>query len=30
MDHVSILRLIAELLRRHGEIEGVEVKETHT
>ncbi len=30
MDHVSILRLIAELRRRHGELEGVEAKAAHT
>ena len=30
MDHVSILRLITELRRRHGELEGVEAKAAHT
>jgi len=30
MDLVSILRLIAELRRRHGELEGVEAKAAHT
>jgi hypothetical protein len=30
MDHVSILRLISELRRRHGELEGVEAKAAHT
>jgi ATP-dependent DNA helicase RecG len=30
MDHVSILRLIADLRRRHGELEGVEAKAAHT
>jgi ATP-dependent DNA helicase RecG len=30
MDHVSILHLIAELRRRHGELEGVEAKAAHT
>ncbi|RQW79511.1 MAG: ATP-binding protein [Methanothrix sp.] len=30
MDHESILRLIAELRRRHGELEGVEAKAAHT
>jgi ATP-dependent DNA helicase RecG len=30
MDHVSILRLIVELRRRHGELEGVEAKAAHT
>ncbi|HPS92581.1 MAG TPA: hypothetical protein PKV33_10520, partial [Methanothrix sp.] len=29
MDHVSILRLIADLRRRHGELEGVEAKAAH-
>jgi len=30
MDQVSILRLIAELRRRHGELDGVEAKAAHT
>jgi ATP-dependent DNA helicase RecG len=30
MDPVSILRLIVELRRRHGELEGVEAKAAHT
>jgi ATP-dependent DNA helicase RecG len=30
MDRESILRLIAELRRRHGELEGVEAKAAHT
>jgi len=30
MDHVSILRLIAELRRRHGELDGVEAKAAHS
>jgi hypothetical protein len=30
MDHVSILRLVSELRRRHGELEGVEAKAAHT
>jgi ATP-dependent DNA helicase RecG len=30
MNHVSILRLITELRRRHGELEGVEAKAAHT
>jgi hypothetical protein len=30
MDNESILRLIAELRRRHGELEGVEAKAAHT
>lgn len=29
MDHESILRLIAELRRCHGELEGVEAKAAH-
>ena len=30
MDRSEILRLIAELRRRHGELEGVEAKAAHT
>ena len=30
MDRVSILRLVSELRRRHGELEGVEAKAAHT
>ena len=30
MDQVSILRLIAELRRRHGELDGVQAKAAHT
>jgi|GEM_PF-3760395 len=30
MDRESILRLIADLCRRHGVLEGVEAKAAHT
>ena len=30
MEHESILRLVSELRRRHGELEGVEAKAAHT
>jgi hypothetical protein len=30
MDHVSLLRLISDLCRRHGVLEDVEAKAAHT